>query len=224
VGGVSITINKRNGKRYESRHYSCLGKRKDCSPVTRCLSKKWVADKLEALVWAELERYLSDHDLIVSEIEKQRQDAGQVGVFEAELESIERQLTATDREQHQLLQWALKGFPESQVEAENRRLNQAKETLKAQKTELETQLKASRDAAINIPNLKRFIEDVQDRLKEVDYEGKRLALKMLGITVYLHAENVEVTGTIDPGIVLTPLSMREHNTTIPFSLKTSAKT
>jgi len=28
---------------------------------------------------------------------------------------------------------------------------------------------------------------------------------MLGITVWLNGENVEVTGTIDPGIVLTPL-------------------
>jgi len=36
-----------------------------------------------------------------------------------------------EREQHQLLPWALKGFPEGQVEAENRRLNKAKETLKA---------------------------------------------------------------------------------------------
>ncbi len=93
------------------------------------------------MVWAELERYLSDRDLIVSEIEKQRQDAGQVGVFEAELERVERQLKAADREQHRLLQWALKGFPESQVEAENRRLNKAKETLKAQRPNLRRGLK-----------------------------------------------------------------------------------
>ena len=102
------------------------------------------------MAWAELECYLSNRDLIISELEKQRQDAGQLGVFEAERDRLERQLKAADREQHQLLQWALKGFPESQVEAENRRLNKAKETLKAQKTELEAQLKASQDAVINV--------------------------------------------------------------------------
>jgi hypothetical protein len=42
---------------------------------------------------------------------------------------------------------------------------------------------------------------------DLDFEGKRLALDMLGITVYLDGENVEVTGTIDPGIVLTPSSL-----------------
>ena len=45
---------------------------------------------------------------------------------------------------------------------------------------------------------------MQDRLKDVDYEGKRLALKMLGITVWLDGENLEVTGALDLRIVLTP--------------------
>jgi hypothetical protein len=95
----------------------------------------------------------------------------------------------------------LKGFPEDQVEAENRRLNQAKETLKAQKTEIEAQIKVSRDATINVPNLERFVEDIQKRLPDLDFEGKRLALDMLGITVYLNGENIDINGTIDIGIV-----------------------
>ncbi len=178
--------------------YNCMGKLKMSAPVERCNNKSWSADKLEAMVWAELERYLSDRDLIISELEKQRQDAGQLGVFEAELERVERQLKAVDREQHQLLQWALKDFPADQVEAENKRLNKAKETLKAQKTELEARLKASQEADINVPNLERFIEDMQKRLPELDFEGKRLALDMLGITVYLDGQSVEVTGVIEP--------------------------
>lgn len=81
-----------------------------------------------------------------------------------------------------MLQLALKGFPESHVEAENTRLNKAKETLKAQKTELETQIKASQDAVINLPNLERYIKELQDKLPVLDFEDKRLALNMLGIT------------------------------------------
>jgi predicted RNase H-like nuclease (RuvC/YqgF family) len=91
----------------------------------------------------------------------------------------------------------LKDFPADQVEAENRRLNKAKETLQSQKTELEARLEASRQAVINVPNLERFIEDLQKRLPELDFEGKRLALDMLGITVYLDCEIVEVTGAIE---------------------------
>ena len=65
------------------------------------------------------------------------------------------------------------------------------------KAELETQLKASHDAIINVPKLEGFIRDMQDKLPNLDYEGKRLGLDMLGITVWLDGENVEVTGIID---------------------------
>ncbi len=148
--------------------------------------------------WSALEKYLGNRDLIINELEKQRQDVGQLTVFEAELERVERQLKAAEREQHQLLQWALKGFPESQVEAENTRLNKAKETLKAQKTELEARLKASQNAVINVPNLERFVKEMQNKLPLLDFEGKRLALDMLGITIYLDGENVEIAGVLSP--------------------------
>jgi len=135
---------------------------------------------------------------LFQELERQHQDASQLGTFEVELQQLERRLKAIDREQHQLLQWALKDFPADQVEAENKRLNKGKETLKAQKAALEAHLEASQDAIINIPKLESFIRHVQDRLCVLDFEDKRLALDMLGITVWVDGENIEVTGTMDP--------------------------
>ena len=44
-----------------------------------------------------------------------------------------------------------------------------------------------------------------DKLPLLDFKGKRLALDMLGIIVYLDGENVEIAGVIcpeDSGIVL----------------------
>ena len=148
------------------------------------------------MVWAKLEEYLSKPELIVKELERQRQDAGELGIFETQLQDVERQLKAVDREQHQLLQWALKGFPESQVEAENRRLNKSRETLMAQKTELEAQIKASRDAAISIPKLESFIERMQSHIATLDFEGKRQVLDMFNITVWLDGETIEITGVL----------------------------
>ena len=200
VGGISVTTD--HGKRYVQRFYHCIGRLKVHAPIERCRNKGWSANRLEAMVWAKLEEYLCDRELIVSELEKHRQDEGQLGIFEAELQQVERQFKAVDREQRQLLQWALKDFPADQVEAENRRLNKARETLKARKAELETQLKTSQDAVINIPKLEGFIEHVQGQLSVLDFEGKRLALDMLGIKVWLDGEKVEVTGVLDPENVI----------------------
>lgn len=219
--GRAYTGEPHRGKTY----YRCSGRRR-INITEQCRNRMWQASELEAIVWKELSVYLGKRDLIETELEKQRQDAGQLKVFEDELQRVERQLQAADREQHQLLQWALKGFPESQVEAENRRLNKAKETLKAQKTELETQLKASQDAVINIPKLEGFIRDIQDKLPTLDFEGKRLALDMLGITVWLDGENVEVTGIIeaekDVRCTTTTLSDCSRNTALYFSFGIAA--
>jgi site-specific DNA recombinase len=184
------------GKRYIQRCYRCMGKLKMYSPVERCRNKGWSANKLEAMVWAKLEEYISRPELIVSELEKQRQDANQLGVFETELERVEHQLKELDREQKRLGQWDLKGFPEEMVVAENKRINLNRATLQAQKAELETQIKASQDAVITIPKLESFIERMQGRIAGLDFEGKRQVLDMLGIKVWLDGENVEITGVL----------------------------
>ena len=194
VGGITVTNLK--GKRYVRRHYRCLGKLKMYSPVNRCQNKSWGADKLEALVWEQIERVLDNPELIIKEIEKQRQDTNQLGVLEAELEQIERRLKALDREQEQLLQWALKGFPDNMIVAENKRINEKRASLEAQKAELETQIKASQDAAISLPKLEHFVELLREKLTTLDYDTKRTALDMLNIKVWLDGNSVEITGVI----------------------------
>lgn len=217
--GQAFTGDPHRGKLY----YRCLGSRRINVAVERCHNKVWRADTLEAMVWNELTSYLSDRELILSELDRQRQGASQPGLFENKLELIERQLKTVDRDQQQLLQWALKGFPESQIIAENNRYNKSRETLTAQKAELEAQLKASQDAAINIPRLEDFIQDIQDKLPYLDFEGKRLALDWLNITVWLDGGNVGVTGIIEPEKCIqsktTSSSGRSLTSYIPFSLK-----
>jgi len=178
------------------RRYRCSGKFKMVVPISRCQNRSWAADKLEALVWAQIERVLSNPGLIISEIEKQRQDSNRLGVLETELQQIERYIRALDREQEQLLQWALKGFPENQVIAENKRLNAGRTSLQAQRAELEAQIKASQDAATSLPRLERFVELVRQKLTTLDFEAKRQALDMLGIKVWLDGHNVEITGVM----------------------------
>lgn len=111
--------------------------------------------------------------LIVGELSNERQDPDQLGIFQAELQQVERQLKTVDHQQHQLLQLAVKGFPEGQVEAENTRLNKARETLQAHKGELERQIKTRQTAVINMPKLEHTIELLQQRLKDPDFATKR---------------------------------------------------
>ena len=88
------------------RNYRCPGKQQITAPVARCLNKYWLADKLEALVWKEIERVLDNPDFVIAAIENQRDSVNNLGILEPELQQVERQLRALNRKQKQLLQWA----------------------------------------------------------------------------------------------------------------------
>lgn len=80
------------------------------------------------------------------------------------MRQVERQLRALNREREQLLQWALKGFPEDTVVAENKKINRKRESLKTHKAELEMQIKTSQEAVYNLPRLDRFVELMRQKL------------------------------------------------------------
>ncbi len=177
-------------------YYRCPGKLQITTPVNRCFNKNWRVDKLEALVWKEIERVLDNPDFIVTAIEKKRDSVNNLGILEPELQLIEKQLIALHREQRQLLQWALKGFPEDTVTAENKRINESQSSLQSRKVALETQIQASREATVSLPRLEEYIQLVREKLTDLDFDMKRLALDMLNIKIWVDGSNVEITGTI----------------------------
>lgn len=66
-------------------------------------------------------------------------------------------------------------------------------------SKLEAQLKASNNVIINVPQLEVFIRDIQGKFANLGYDGKRLALDMPGITVWLNGHDVDITGINEPG-------------------------
>ena len=178
------------------RYYRCPGKNRITAPVNRCLNKNWRVDKLEALVWKEIEAVLDNPEFIVTAIEKQRSDANDIDTLEPELQLVEKQLRTLDHEQKQLLQWALKGFPEDTVVAENKHINESRSSLQSRKAALEAQAQASREAAVCLPKLEEYVQLVREKLTDLGFDMKRLALDMLNIKVWLDGSSVEIAGAI----------------------------
>ena len=190
------------------RYYLCPGKNRITAPVNRCLNKNWRVDKLDALVWGEIETALDNPEFIVTAIERQRDDASNIDTLEPELQMVEKNLRALDREQKQLLQWALKGFPEETIVAENKRINESRSSSLSRKAVLEAQIQTSREAVVSLPKLEEYIQLVREKLTHLDFDMKRLALEMLNIKVWIDSESVEITGTIplEDSVVVTKSS------------------
>ena len=95
---------------------------------------------------------------------------------------------------------------------ENKRINDKRANLEAQKVELEAQIQASREASISLPKLEAYIQYIREKLTTLDFDMKRLALDMLNIKVWLDGQNVEIAGTmpVSDTHIVTTQSLSAH--------------
>ena len=105
-------------------------------------------------------------------------------------------MEALNSEQKQLLQWALKGFPEEQIVAENKHMNKERSCLESREVELDRQIQESHEVAASIPKMEEYVQLVQEKLTTLDFDMKCFALDMLNIKVWLDGQSMEITGTI----------------------------
>ncbi len=106
------------------------------------------------------------------------------GVLESELQQVQRQLKTLDREQKQLLHWAIKSFPEEMVTSENKRINKERSSLESREAELERQFQESHEAA-SIPKMEEYIQLVQEKLITLDFDMKLITSDKIGAIILL---------------------------------------
>ncbi|GAI99456.1 unnamed protein product [marine sediment metagenome] len=163
---------------------------------TRCGNRNLPADKVEALIWQEVEKLLCQPDLVLAELERKRIQVHDKSFRVEELGQVNRRLKALDREQDQLLQWALKGFPEESVIRENEKINRQRADLKEHRGELETRINQAREAEVDVEGIERFCELVRQNLKDFTFEDKRLALEALQTEIWVDGDTITVLGSI----------------------------
>ncbi len=176
-------------------YYQCPGEDRIVSPI-RCKNRRWNANRLEESVWQQIEALLTQPEIVLAGLKTRMDDANEASRLEQELAQVNGRLKALDREQEQLLQWALKGFPEGTVIAENKRINEQRDVLKQRRIELETRIEQARQTDVNFESIARFCELVRQNLGEFTFEDKRLALEALQLKVWVDGNDINVEGAI----------------------------
>ena len=147
-------------------------------------------------------------EMVLAGLKTRMDEANESSYVKRELLEINRRFKSLDKEQQQLLQWALKGFPEETVVAENKRINGQRDLLKQRKSELDARLEQARETEVNMESIERFCEVVRQNLGEFTFEDKRLALEALSIKVWVDGNNLEIEGAI-------PISRDDIQSTTP---------
>jgi len=177
------------------RYYYCMGRRSIVTPY-KCDNKGYQADYLESLVWQQIEVLLTQPEVVLAGLKTRMDGANEASHLEQELAEFSRRLKALDKEQQQLLQWALKGFPEETVVAENKRINRQRTELKERRAELEIRVHQAKQAEIHIEGIEKFCELVRQNLGDFTFDDKRLALEALQIEVWVEGQKVTIKGAI----------------------------
>ena len=90
--------------------YECHRKLRIIAPIKRYVNKNWRADKLDTLVWNQIEHVLDTPAVIMVSIGEKSNYDNSISILGGELLQIDGQLRALKHDQQQLLQWALKGL------------------------------------------------------------------------------------------------------------------
>ncbi|GAI90986.1 unnamed protein product, partial [marine sediment metagenome] len=133
---------------------------------------------------------------MLAELERKRTLINGESFSEEELNQVNRRLKALDREQDQLLQWALKGFPEESVIRENEKINRQRVELKERRAELEAKIEQAKQAEVDIEGIERFCALVRQNLREFAFEDKRLALEALQTEIWVDGDTITMLGSI----------------------------
>ena len=175
-------------------YYYCCGRLRQVTS-NHCDNKTYQGDYLETLVWQKIEELLTSPEVITGGLERRKHETNQLDLAN-EIGSIEKRLINLDKEQEELLAWALKGFPEETVIRENAKINLYRDNLKSRLSELSARMSEAKQNEFDLVGLKHFCELARHNIKNFGYGEKRLALEALRIEVWIDSENISMTGAV----------------------------
>jgi site-specific DNA recombinase len=169
-------------------YYRCSGRVRLLSDE-RCTSKTINASKLDEAVWVEVAKALENPRTILAGLQQQEDGVNQETLLGEELDRMTKRLKALDKGQEQLLQWAMKGFPEDMVVKENEKMNRERNELQRAIQETEKKLEQAKESHIDLEKVEDFCKIASQNLADFGYAERKLALETLKIKVLIDGNN-----------------------------------
>ena len=187
-------IKSRNGKRYEYPFYQCSGRLKKVTPI-KCGNRQYNARRLEEIIWMEVERVLSQPELVFSELER-RQGEDKASTWQSELDRVIRLLENRHKQKDRINRAFQITGDEQTFRRDIALINREIEQLERERLNLEQRLDLSSQLDLDISNLKAACDLVKSNLKTLSFEEKRLALSALRLRVLIDGNSVAIQGAI----------------------------
>ena len=193
----------RKGIRYEYPFYYCSGTCKATTPI-KCTNKRHYASNVDQLVWAEIEKILTQPELVFDELERRNRE-DKSDSWRTDLERVNTLLANRQKQKERFHKaFAITG-DEDLFRRNIAAVQKEVEGLEKERQHLEERL-ASAENKVDSGRLKEACEMVRSNLQTLSLEEKQLALSVLKIRVIVDGDSLTIQGAIpslESGIVTT---------------------
>ena len=184
----------------DTRRYRCISaqKRNNYQP---CGQKIVNADWLEEVVWERITKILKNPKVALSQMDKERSKS--TTSLDADIALKNKSLDDLNDERKRYLHQYGKGLlSESDFETESIRIKRVTDRVLENISKLETARQSILTAAVNYDQLSGAVGALADRVRDADFETKKLALRWLSIVVTVKPDgSVLIDGSLPPGKV-----------------------
>lgn len=187
-------IKKRRDKQYCYPFYQCSGKLRKVTPV-KCDNRRYNAKQLESTVWREVEKILSQPEVIFDELAK---SIGQnkANLWEKELEGVKIQLKNRGKQKDRAWKAYEITGDEDKFREEIAAIDREIIDLQNKKSQLESQILSDRQFTPDISDIQKACQVVASNLGQLSFEDKRLALDALKIRILVDGDAISIQGAI----------------------------
>ncbi len=179
---VGVTHRSSSGsKTWEYSYYRCGGR--DTLTPARCGNQRYRAEYLDQVVWQQIEALLANPELVMAEIQRKQESKEDTGVLEKHLDRVNAQLASREKQKARIWKaFELTGDEET-FKRSIGQLQREVEALGQERTRLGGAIEADKQFKPDVADIKRACEVVQQNLKGLGLEDKRMATEALQVRV-----------------------------------------
>jgi len=193
IGGTRRNKTK-NGLNYH-RFYHCSKSAKRVF-INPCRNRTWSADKIEQIVWGQVEQVLSNPEVVLTGLEAIKNESGKANEHLRQLEIVKTKLKHMEKEKDRTWKAYRITGDEEKFKVEIEEIMSSVEELNKRHEELEKHIDSAKQAEVNIESIKQACEMVRSNLGTLTFEDRREALETLNVRVWIDKDSLKLEGTL----------------------------
>jgi site-specific DNA recombinase len=175
-------------------YYFCLRAYNGDTPP-KCHNRNWRVEELDALVWAEVEKVLTNPEVVFTELQKGTEES-QGDMWVKELKRVQRLIKNREAQKERTYKAFYLTGDEETFKHDIAMVEQDIKRLGAEASDLEHQIELSNKYQLDISRLKEACALVASNIKALSFDEKRLALQALHISVMIDGDKVTLSGAV----------------------------